>query len=86
MRPYVTPYTMLGMKKTSLYLEDADVERLRRLAVREGRTQSDIVRSAIAAYGEPIPDRHFAVSGTFEGDGTSIADVPKEELLDGFGL
>jgi bifunctional DNA-binding transcriptional regulator/antitoxin component of YhaV-PrlF toxin-antitoxin module len=31
------------------------------------------------------PDRHFALAGSGRGDGTSIADIPEEELLKGFG-
>ena len=74
------------MKKTSLYLDEADVERLRRLANREGRTQSEIVRAAISAYeSNRRPDRNFALRDAWEGDGTSIADVPEETLLKGFG-
>jgi predicted transcriptional regulator len=74
------------MKKTSLYLEEADLARLKRLALREGRSQAEIVRAAIAAYEEQSsPDRAFALAGAWEGDGTSVADIPEEELLRGFG-
>ncbi len=74
------------MKKTSIYLDDTDIERLRRLASREGRSQADIVRSALAAYeAQSKPDRNFALARAWEGDGTSVADIPEEELLRGFG-
>lgn len=74
------------MKKTSIYLDESDVERLRRLAEREGRSQAEIVRAAIAAYeAQAQPDRDFALAGAWEGDGTSVADVPEDELLEGFG-
>lgn len=74
------------MKKTSIYLEDADLARLRRLARQEGRSQAEVIRAAIAAYeSRQQPDRSFALSGAWEGDGTSVADVPEEELLQGFG-
>jgi predicted DNA-binding protein len=74
------------MKKTSIYLEDTDRERLRRLAEREGRSQAEVVREALAAYElQQAGDRRFALTGTWEGDGTSVADVPEEELLRGFG-
>ena len=74
------------MKKTSLYLDDADLERLRRLAREEGRSQAEIVRAAISAYDtQRTPDRTFAIDGAWEGDGTSVADIPEEELLRGFG-
>ena len=75
------------MRKSSIYLHEADVERLRRLSVQEGRSQSEIIRSAIASY-EPRrgQDRRFALKGVWEGDGTSVADVFEEDLLRGFGL
>jgi predicted transcriptional regulator len=73
------------MKKTSIYLDDADVERLRRLAEREGRSQAEIVRAAIALYDEQKPDRNFLLAGAWESDGRSVADIPEEELLRGFG-
>lgn len=73
-------------RKTSLYLDDMDVERLRRLAQREGRSQAEIVRAAIAAYeAQRTPDRHFALTASGSGDGRSVADIPEEELLVGFG-
>jgi predicted transcriptional regulator len=74
------------MKKTSIYLDDSDVERLRRLAAREGRSQAEIVRVALAAYEHrPKPERTFALMGAWAGDGTSVADIAEEELLEGFG-
>jgi len=75
-----------GMKKTSLYLEDTDVARPRRLAATEGRSQAQIVRAAIAAYDlRHQADRSFALAGAWEGDGTSIANIHEEDLLRGFG-
>lgn len=74
------------MKKTSVYLEEADVQRLRRLADREGRSQAEIVRAAIVAYETQLgADRKFELAGSWEGDGTSVADIPEEVLLEGFG-
>jgi hypothetical protein len=74
------------MRKTSIYLEEADRARLRRLAEQQGRSQADVVRAAIAEYAEQhIPSRKFAMAGSFDGDGTSMADIPEEDLLRGFG-
>jgi hypothetical protein len=73
------------MKKTSVYLTDEELERLRRLAEREGTSQANILREALAAYELHTPDRDFAFIGVFDGDGTSIADIPDEELMKGFG-
>ncbi len=76
----------ISMKKTSIYLDEVDVERLRRLARMEGRSQAEIVRAAIAAYESQLkPDRNFALTASWHGDGTSVADIPEEELLKGFG-
>ena len=74
------------VKKTSIYLDEGDVQRLRRLSEMEGRSQALIIREAISTY-EAIrkPARRFALAGSWEGDGTSIADVPEEELLRGLG-
>jgi hypothetical protein len=74
------------VKKTSLYLDEGDVHRLRRLSEMEGRSQAEIIRAAISTY-EAIRkgDRRFALAGAWEGDGTSIAEVAEEDLLNGFG-
>ncbi|MEJ7798618.1 MAG: CopG family transcriptional regulator [Solirubrobacteraceae bacterium] len=74
------------MRKTSVYLSDAASERLADLAEREGRPQAAIIRDAIARYEPPVVgDRDFAMFDTGEGDGRSVADIPEEELLEGFG-
>ena len=74
------------MKKTSLYLEETDVQRLRRLSQAEGRSQAEIVRSAIAAYeAAATRARTLTLAGSWSGDGTSVADLTDEELLGGFG-
>jgi predicted transcriptional regulator len=74
------------MKKTSIYLSEAEAERLRRLAIAEGRSQAEIVRDAIASYeSRRQSDRDFALDGSWAGDGTSVADLSEEELLRGFG-
>lgn len=79
-------YYPTRMKKTSVYLEDADVERLRRLAEREGKSQAEILRRALAFYESEVkPDRNFALTASWRGDSRSIEDVPEEELLKGFG-
>ncbi|MEA2641583.1 MAG: Ribbon-helix-helix protein copG family [Chloroflexota bacterium] len=74
------------MKKTSVYLDPEHLERLRWLAEREGRSQSDVLREAIMAYAARAGrERDFAMAGIGEGPGGSIADIPDEELLQGFG-
>ncbi|MBA4181221.1 MAG: hypothetical protein C0506_11585 [Anaerolinea sp.] len=74
------------MKKTSVYLTESEVAILRRLAEREGKSQATVLREALAAYDEQaLPDRDFAFIGSGEGDGRSVADIPEEELMRGFG-
>jgi hypothetical protein len=74
------------MKKTSLYLTDAEVKRLRWLARQENTSQAEIVRRAILRYvPEGGRDRNFAMFNSGKGDGLSVADIPEEELLEGFG-
>ncbi len=74
------------MRKTSVYLSDSDAERLAYLAEREGRPQAAIIRDAIARYEPPVVgDRNFGMMGAGRGDGRSVADIPDEELYEGFG-
>ena len=77
------------MKKTSVYLTDDEVAALRRISEREGKSQAMVLREAIAAYDateEELPDRNFAIFNSGHGgDGRSVADIPDEELLAGFG-
>jgi len=35
------------MRKTSFYLADEDAERLRRLAIRDGKSQSELIREGV---------------------------------------
>jgi predicted DNA-binding protein len=80
------PYNRVAMRKTSVYLDELQAERLARLARQEGRPQAEILREAVATYQpKPSEDRNFALAGSGQGDGTSIADVPEEDLLEGFG-
>ncbi len=74
------------MKKTSVYLSDAERSRLAWLAREAGTSQAEIIRKAIAAY-EPdgIGDRDFAGARSFDGPGDSVADYDEDELLAGFG-
>jgi predicted transcriptional regulator len=87
--PYVMPYTVSTMRKTSVYLDDALAERLARLAEQLGRSQAEIVREAIAAFGTPrASDRNFELAAGFrrvDGDARAVSAIPDEELLEGFG-
>jgi hypothetical protein len=86
--PYVLPYTR-DMRKTSVYLDDAQAARLARLACQEGRSQAEILREAVASYEPPVTrDRNFEVAAGFprgDGDRRPISQIPDDELLRGFG-
>lgn len=77
------------MRKTSVYLDDEQAERLARLSRQEGRSQAEILREAVASYRpKPSRDRSFALSAGFERsdeDRRPISEIPEQELLEGFG-
>jgi predicted DNA-binding protein len=77
------------MRKTSVYLDEQQAERLARLAREEGRSQAEILRDAIASYeSPPVRDGSFAIAAGFEridDDTRPISEIPKDELLEGFG-
>lgn len=78
------------MRKTSVYLNDHDSRRLAELARSEGRSQSEVIRAAIAAY---VPSARpgggdLALAAGFariDDDPRPISEIPEDELLDGFG-
>lgn len=74
------------MKQTRAYLTEAETDVLSALAEREGQSKASLLRAALAAYeAQTFVPRCFSLDGCVTGDGTSIADVPDEELLKGFG-
>jgi predicted transcriptional regulator len=77
------------MRKTSVYLDDAQAERLARIARQEGRSQAEILREAVATYEPPASrDRGFEIAAGFpriDADTRPISRIPDEELLKGFG-
>lgn len=75
----------MGRKKTSIYLDEALVQRLAWLAEREGRPQAEIVREAIAVYDPRPPKRDFSFFDSGSGPGDSIADLDEDECFEGFG-
>jgi predicted DNA-binding protein len=77
------------MRKTSVYLDQRESDRLAELARSEGRSQAEIIREAITAY---VPhgkgDSDFALAAGFariDDDPRPISEIPEHELLDGFG-
>jgi hypothetical protein len=63
---------------------DREIERLDALARRTGRPRAELVREAIAAY-DPQPPGELSFVGAGAGDGTSVGDLEREDLLEGFG-
>jgi predicted transcriptional regulator len=79
----------MTMRKTSVYLNEEQAERLARLARDEGRSQAEILRDAIERYeSPPARDRGFALAAGFariDEDPRPISEIPQRELLEGFG-
>jgi predicted transcriptional regulator len=77
------------MRKTSVYLDQQQADRLARLAREEGRSQAEILRAALAAYeSAPSQDRDFALAAGFErvdDDPRPISQIPERDLFEGFG-
>ena len=74
------------MHKTSVYLSPDEIARLASLAEREGTSKAEVIRRAIRLYEpERHGDRNFALIGSAEGPGDSIADLAEDVLLEGFG-
>lgn len=73
-------------KKTSIYLDEADAQRLGAIADREGVSHARVIREALRQYEVASKGpRKFAMAGIVDGPSESIADVPEDELLKGFG-
>lgn len=74
------------MHKTSVYLSPEEIARLATLAKREGTSQAEVIRRAIRLYEpERRGDRDFALAGSGDGPGDSLADLSEDDLLEGFG-
>jgi plasmid stability protein len=75
---------MYGMKRTTIYLPDDLKAALERTAAAEGRSEAEIVRSALASatavYTYPAPRLPLFDSGD-----ATLAERVDEELARGFG-
>lgn len=73
-----------GMKRTTIYLPDALKAALERTAAAEGRSEAEVVRSALAsataAHTYPAPRLPLFDSGD-----ATLAERVDEELAHGFG-
>lgn len=70
------------MRKTSVYLTDDEAEGLRRLAVREGRPQAELIREGVRKVIAEIESqpRTFRSLATGRGGGTRPAAWTSDEL------
>jgi hypothetical protein len=57
------------MQKTTVYLNDAEVEALRQLAAATGRSQAELIRQAIRQAAAQAPTRRFRSLGKGKGEG-----------------
>jgi plasmid stability protein len=75
---------MYGMKRTTVYLPDELNATLERTAAAQGRSEAEIVRSALAAATEEHAYPPPALP-LFESGDPSLAERVDEELSAGFG-
>jgi len=70
------------MRKTSVYLTDEEAEGLRRLAVREGRAQAELIREGVRRVIADIEarPRTFRSMGAGRGGGAKPRRWTSEEL------
>ena len=75
------------MKPYTIMLDDESIERLKRMAETEMKTEDQFVARLLEKYA--IQSGHerppFAMEGAGRGPGGSVADIPEDELLKGFG-
>jgi predicted transcriptional regulator len=57
------------MHKTTVYLNDEEVDALRRLAAATGRSQAELIRDAIRRVADELPRRRFRSLGLGQGPG-----------------
>ena len=75
---------MYGMKRTTIYLPDELKAAVERTAAAEGRSEADVVRSALAAATAPhaYPPPRLPL---FDSGEATLAERVDEELAHGFG-
>ena len=66
--------------KTTLYLEDETADAIRRIARSSGRSQSDVIREALARYAYDEPKARVRGIGAYR-SGRGDVSVRAEEIL-----
>lgn len=72
------------MRKTTVYLTDAQKRGLERLAATSGRSEAELIRSAVDQLVESAPPRR-PIIGIFDIDCGDFASRDEELLRHGFG-
>jgi hypothetical protein len=62
----------MAVIKTTVYLDEGDAAALRRMAAQTGRSQSEIIREAIAVATAPARRRKFKSFGKGHGGGEDV--------------
>ena len=71
--------------KTTIYLDDAEYRRLKRIAERERTSGAELIRAAVSAFlARRQPATVPAWVGMLESEST-VAAQDEDELLEGFG-
>lgn len=61
------------MVKTTVYLDERDVIALRRMAAETGKSQAEIIRTAVSQATRSAPKRQLRSIGAARGSGESVA-------------
>jgi predicted transcriptional regulator len=78
-------YSSMGKVKTTIYLDDAEYRRLKRIAERERTSAAELIRAAVSDYvARRGPTALPAWVGSLDGD-PGLASEDEDELLHGFG-
>jgi hypothetical protein len=75
----------MGKVKTTIYLDDAEYRRLKRVAERERTSAAELIRAAVSAFLRDAPGEGRPRSFGLGRSGTGDLSDRAEELLDDFG-
>lgn len=79
-------YCEMSKVKTTIYLEEAEYRRLKRIAERQDTSAAELIRAAVSTFLSDTADedrpRSLGLGRSGEGDLAERA----EQLLDGFGV
>jgi len=74
------------MQPYTVMLSEEQIERIRRMAKTVMKSEDQFLSDIIDRYAvESGQERRFAMEGIVRGPGGSVADIPDDELMKGFG-